>query len=86
MKTGWKIIKVVGYIILGVFGINLLYVLFLYAVRHEGWFFLYDPNFGHHSNAELGWQILWSTIVVLVAWGVISLSKRKLKSLPERLK
>ena len=86
MKALWKTLKVIGYIILGLFGVNLLYVLFLYAVRHEGWFFLYDPNFGRHSNAELGWQILSSTIVVLVAWGLISLSKKKLKAVRQGLK
>lgn len=84
MKALWKTLKVVGYIILGVFGINLLYVLFLYAVRHEGWFFIYNPNFGHHSNAELGWQIIWSTILILVAWGLISLARRKLKPVARR--
>jgi len=84
VKALWKTLKVVGYIILGVFGINLLYVLFLYAVRHEGWFFIYNPNFGHHSNAELGWQIIWSTILILVAWGLISLARRKLKPVARR--
>ena len=86
MKRGWKILKVVGYILAGIFGINLLYVLFLYAVRHENWFFLYDPNFGRHSNVELGWQILWSTIVILIAWGLVSLSKKKLKSVSQEVK
>lgn len=86
MKALWKTLKVIGYIILGVFGINLLYVLFIYVVRHEGWFFIYNPNLGHHSNAELGWQILWSVIVALAAWGLISLSKKKIKAVEQRLK
>ena len=86
MKIVWKILKVVGYILAGIYGINLLYVLFLYAVRHEDWFFLYNPNFGRHSNIDLGWQILWSTIVILIAWGLISLSKRKLKRASRELK
>ena len=81
MKTFWKALKIIGYIIFGVFGVNLLYVLFLYVVRHEGMFFLYNPDFGSHSNASLGWQIIWSVIVVLISWGLISLSKRKLKSI-----
>lgn len=84
VKTGWKALKIVGYIILGVFGINLLYVLILYAVRYEGWFFIYNPNLGYHSNTELGWQIIWSIIVVLIAWGLISLAKRKLKPTAQR--
>jgi len=81
VKALWKTLKIAGYIILGVFGINLLYVLFLYAVRHEGWLFIYNPSFGRHSNAALAWQIVYSVILILVAWGVISLSKRKLKAI-----
>ena len=80
MKTPWKVLKVVGYIIAGVFGINLLYVLFIYAVRHEGWFFIYNPTFGSHSNSELAWQVIYSVILLLLGWGLISLSRKKLKS------
>jgi heme/copper-type cytochrome/quinol oxidase subunit 2 len=86
MKNLWKILKIIGYIIAGIFGINLLYVLFIYGVRHEDWFFIYNPNFGHHSNAELAWQIIYSVIVVLIAWGLISLSKKKLKSASPKIK
>ena len=84
MRILWKSLKIIGYIICGVFSVNLLYTMFVYAVRHEDWFFIYNPNFGPHSNAELGWQILWSTIVVLVAWGLIKLAKRKLKPATRR--
>ena len=84
IMMGWKILKVIGYIIFGIFGINLLYVLFLYAVRHEGMFFIYNPNLGRHSNAELGWQILYSVVVLLIAWGLISLAKKKIKKSPSR--
>jgi hypothetical protein len=80
MKTLWKALKVVGYIILGIFGINLCYAMVLFSIRHEGWFFIYNPNIGSHTNAELAWQIFYSLAVVLIAWGLISLAKRKLKS------
>lgn len=85
IKTPWNILKIAGYIIAGIFGINLLYVLFVYSIRHEGWF-LYNPTFGSHSNAELAWQIVYSLIVILISWGIISLSKKKLKSANQRLK
>jgi hypothetical protein len=76
---GWKILKIAGYVLIGVYGIDLLYALVLYGIRHEGWFFLYNPNFGSHSNSELAWRILWSTIVILAGWGLTVLSRRKLK-------
>lgn len=86
MKATWKILKVVGYIIAGVFGINLLYVLFAYGVRHEGWLFIFNPTFGSHSNSELAWQIIYSVALVLLGWGLISLSKRRLKATEQKLK
>jgi len=86
VKTPWKVLKVVGYIISGVFGINLLYAMFIYAVRHEDWFFIYNPNFGPHTNSELAWQIIYSVILLLLGWGLISLSKKKLKAVEQRLK
>jgi hypothetical protein len=86
VKIPWKALKVIGYIICGLFGVNLLYVLFLYAVRHEGWLFIYNPNFGNHTNSELAWQIIYSIILLLLGWGLISLSKKKLKAVEQRLK
>jgi hypothetical protein len=70
---------VIGYVFLGIFGINLLYVMVLYSIRHEGWFFIYNPNLGSHSNAELAWQIIGSMVVILIAWAIISVSKKRLK-------
>ena len=86
MKTLWRVLKVVGYIIGGIFAVNLLYVFFIYAVRHEGWFFIHNPTFGSHSNSDLAWQIIWSIILVLLGWGLISLSRKKLKSVTEKPK
>jgi len=86
MKTPWKVLKVVGYIVAGVFGINLLYASFIYAVRHEGWFPIYNPTFSSHSNSELAWQAIYSIIPVLLSWGLISLSNKKLKSVGDKPK
>ena len=72
---------IAGYVLLGLFGINLLYTLFVYAVRHDGWFVVYNPDFGSHTNAELGFQIVWSIILILIAWAVVALSRRKMKAL-----
>jgi len=74
-----------GYIIAGVFSVNLLYALFTYAVRHEGWFFTYNANFGWHTNSELAWQTVYSVILLLLGWGLISLSRKKLKAKPESM-
>jgi len=76
----WKGLMIVGYILLGLFGINLIYVLVIYAIRHENWFLIYNPNFGPHTNPELAWQIIWSIVLSLIAWTVVTLSKRRLKA------
>jgi len=86
MKTVWKTLKIIGYILLTIFGINLAYVSILYAIRHEGWFFIYNPNLGIHSNAVLGWQILWSIILALISLAIVSLSKSRLRALEQRAK
>jgi len=84
VKTLWKAFKIVGYIILGIFGVNLGYVLFLYSVRHEGWSCMYNPNLGSHTNVELAWQIIWSIIAVALSMGLIHLSKKKLKAINQK--
>ena len=82
MKRVWKTLMIMGYVLAGLFSINLLYVLVLYGIRHDGWFFIYNPNFGPHSNATLAWQIIWSVILLLIASAVVGLSKRKVKQRP----
>jgi len=86
LKTLWKALKVIGYIICGIFTVNFFYVGILYAIRHEGWFIIYNPTLGSHTNSELAWQIVYSVILLLLGWGLISLSKKKLKAVVQRLK
>lgn len=84
METVWKTLKITGYILLTIFGINLAYVSILYAIRHEDWFFIYNPDLGIHSNAILAWQILWSIILALISFAIVSISKSRLKALDKR--
>ena len=79
VKKLWKIFMVLGYILLGIFGVNLLYVLILYAIRHEGWLMIYNPNFGPHTNPELAWQIIWSIVLILISYAIVTISKKRLK-------
>ena len=76
----WKILKVVGYIIAGVFTVNLLYALFIYNTGHEDWTLIYNPGLGSGT----AWQIIYSIILLLIAWGLISLSKKKLRSIKQK--
>jgi len=81
-KIFWNGLKVLGYIISAIFGFNLIYCMLIFGVRHEGWFFIYNPTFTlfgiYHSNSDLAWQILSSTVILLVAVGLLSLSNKKL--------
>jgi hypothetical protein len=80
MKILWRVLKVIGYIICGVFTVNLLYALFISNIRQEDLSFIYNPSFGWHTNSELVWQIIYSIVFLLIGWGLISLSRKKLKN------
>jgi len=75
VKILWKALKVIGYIICGVFTVNLLYALFTYNMGHEHWTLIYNPGIGSGT----AWQIIYSIAFLLIGWGLIELSKRKLK-------
>lgn len=70
------ILKVAGYIIGAIYTVNLLISLVSYSIRHDGWYFIYNPNFGRLSNSDLAWQIVISFIFIMLAWGLITVSKK----------
>jgi len=70
---------IIGYVLMGLFGVNLLYVLIPYLIRHDGMFFLYNPNFGRYTNSQLALQIIESVILMLIAWGIVAISKKRLR-------
>lgn len=80
MKKVWKALMIAGYILMGLFVVNFFYVSVLYAIRHEGWFFLYNPTLGSHTNSQLALQIVESVILMLIAWGIITISKKRLRA------
>jgi len=86
MQKVWKSLMIAGYVLPGVFVVNFLYVGTLYAIRHQGWFFIYNPNLGSHTNSQLALQIVESIILMFIAWGIIAISKRKPKAVEQRLK
>jgi hypothetical protein len=79
MKQVWKTLMIIGYVLMGLFAINFFYVGTLYAIRHEGWFFIYNPMLGSHTNSQLALQIVESVVLMLVGWGIISISRKRLK-------
>lgn len=79
MNKVWKTLMIAGYVLMSLFAVNFFYVSILYAIRHEGWFFIYNPTLGSHTNAALLIQIVWSIILMLIAWAIISISKKRLK-------
>ncbi|MDO9334698.1 MAG: hypothetical protein Q7T57_09290 [Dehalococcoidales bacterium] len=82
----WKILKILGYIIAIIFGVNLVYCGLPYMIRHEDWFFIYNPTFNlfgkYRTNEVLAWQILYSIILLILGGILISIADKKLKKRP----